>query len=93
MKSALIVLSLVALGLAGHAEAQEPSGRIDLDVLSGPLGASAVIFRVGFLENDRDCPADRTASPHRCAVGAVPAGWVCGCRGPPRGHPVCDRRP
>jgi hypothetical protein len=58
MKSALIVLSLVVLVLTGHAQAQEPSGRIDLDVVSGAPGAGIVIIRVGFVENDRDCPTD-----------------------------------
>jgi hypothetical protein len=56
MKSALIVASLLVLGFTGQAQAQEPSGRIDLDVVSGSPQAKIVVVRVGFVENDRDCP-------------------------------------
>jgi hypothetical protein len=57
MKSALIVVGLLVLGWSGQAQSQEPSGRIDLDVVSGSPQPKIVVIRVGFVENDRDCPA------------------------------------
>ncbi len=67
MKSAPIALSLVALGLYGRAQAQEPSGRIDLDVVSGLPGAGAVIFRVG----DLPTPMKEAIEQFRTRLGAA----------------------
>jgi hypothetical protein len=58
MKSIVIVASLLVLGWSGQARAQEPSGRIELDVVSASPVVRLVTFRVGFVENDRDCPVD-----------------------------------
>jgi hypothetical protein len=56
MKSALIVASLLVLGWSSQMQAQDSSGRIDLDVVSDAPNPRIVAVRVGFVENERDCP-------------------------------------
>jgi hypothetical protein len=58
MMTRLTLAIALVLGWSGLAQAQEPSGRIDLDVVSSGFPRDVVI-RVGFVESDRDCPEER----------------------------------
>jgi len=56
----LSVLGLWALFLPATVSfAQEPSGRIDLDIVSGSPIPTLFVARIGFVEGDSLCPEDR----------------------------------
>src|ERR1700681_1315716 len=52
----LIVVGCLLVGCSGQATAQEPSARIDLDMLAALPRSQLVVGRIGFAETAATCP-------------------------------------